>query len=116
MEDTPMNTLAKTLSHSLMAAGLSAALVAPAFAGNPFADAPRNTAEVHFADLDLGTEAGQRMLDARIEGAIRKVCRAADIKTGTRIMDQSARDCKERARADAKNQVAALKADAQRGG
>ncbi len=112
-----MKTLAKTLSHSLVAAGLSAALVAPAFAGNPFEETPRRTAEVHFADLDLGSEAGQRALDTRIEGAIRKVCRMTDLKTGTRIMDQSAQACKARARAEAKGQVAALmRSDVQRGG
>ena len=112
-----MKTLAKMFTHSLAAAGLSAALVAPAFAGNPFAEAPRNTAEVHFADLDLGTEAGQRMLDTRIEAAIRKVCRSVDLKTGTRIMDQSAQECKARARAEAKSQVAAIvRSDVQRGG
>jgi UrcA family protein len=117
MEDTLMKTLAKMLGHSLVAAGLSAALVAPAFAGSPFAESPRNTAEVRYADLDLGTAAGQRMLDARIEGAIRKVCRSVNINTGTRIVDQTTQECKTRARADAKQQVAALmSSDAQRGG
>lgn len=113
-----MNTLAKMLTHSLAAAGLSAALVAPAFAGNPFEDnTPRRTAEIRLADLDLGTEAGQRTLDTRIENAIRRVCRTTDLKTGTRIMDQSAQECKTRARAEAKQQVAALmRSDAQRGG
>ena len=112
-----MNTLAKMFTHSLAAAGLSAALVAPAFAGNPFEDnAPRRTAEVRIADLDLGTAAGQRTLDARVESAIRQVCRSVSAKTGTRIMDQSAQDCKTHARAEAKSQVAALKTDTQRGG
>jgi UrcA family protein len=117
MEDTPMKTLAKMVSHSLVAAGLSAALVAPAFAGNPFEDnAPRRTAQVRVADLDLGTAAGQRTLDTRIESAIRQVCRTTSIKTGTRIMDQSAQGCKTRARAEARSQVAALMNDTQRGG
>lgn len=112
-----MNTLAKMFTHTIAAAGLSAALIAPAFAGNPFEDnTPRRTAEIRVADLDLGTAAGQRTLDARVESAIRQVCRSVSVKTGTRIMDQSAQECKTRARADAKSQVAALKTDAQRGG
>jgi len=113
-----MKTLAKTFTQSLLAAGLSAALVTPAFAGNPFEDnAPRRTAQVRIADLDLGTEAGQRTLDARVESAIRQVCRSVSAKTGTRIMDQTAQECKARARAEAKSQVAALiNADVQRGG
>lgn len=107
----------KTLAKSLLTVGLSAALVTPAFAANPFEEAPRRTAEVQFADLDLGTAAGQRALDTRIETAIRQVCRNVSVKTGTRIMDQGMQECKARARAEAKQQVAALLAsDAQRGG
>lgn len=112
-----MNTLAKMFTHTLAAAGLSAALVAPAFAGNPFEDnaAPR-TAEVRVSDLDLATEAGQRKLDRRVEIAVRQVCRAVSNKTGTRIMDQSVQECKANARAEAKQKVAALMDRAQRGG
>lgn len=113
-----MKTLAKTISHSLVAAGLSAALVAPAFAASPFEDTtPRRTAQVRVADLDLGTVSGQRTLDSRIETAIRQVCRNTSVKTGTRIMNQGAQECKTRARAEAKSQVAALmSAESQRGG
>jgi UrcA family protein len=121
MEDTPMkfpkNPIAKTLSQSVLAAGLSAALVAPAFAAGPIDDnAPRPTKQIRIADLDLGTAAGQSQLDARIESAIRKVCRASSLKTGTRIMGQSVEECKTRARAEARSQVAALLNDTQRGG
>lgn len=112
-----MKTLAKVFTHSLAAAGLSAALVAPALAGNPFEDnAPRRTVEVSFADLDLSTEAGQRKLDSRIEGAIRQVCRTVSIQAGTRIVDQTTQECKANARAEAKQKVAALMERAQRGG
>jgi len=107
----------KTLAKSLLTVGLSAALVTPAFAANPFEEAPRRTAEVRVADLDLGTASGQRALDTRIESAVRQVCRTVSLKTGTRIMDQSTKECKARARAEAKQQVAALmSSDAQRGG
>jgi UrcA family protein len=117
MEDSPMKTLAKILSHSIVTAGLSVALVAPAFAAGPIDDnAPRPTRQIRVADLDLGTAAGQRRLDTRIESAIRKVCRASSLKTGTRIMGQSVEECKTRARAEARSQVAALLNDTQRGG
>jgi UrcA family protein len=121
MEDSPMkfhkNPIAKSLNHSILAAGLSAALVAPAFAADPIVDdATRPTRQIRVADLDLGTAAGQRKLDARIESAIRKVCRPTSRKTGTRIMGQSVEECKARARAEAKSQVAALRNETQRGG
>lgn len=112
-----MKTLAKTLTRSLVAAGLSAALVAPAFAAGQSADeAPRRVAKIEVADLDLATPAGQRTLDRRIEGAVREVCRNADIKTGTRLINRESLECHARARAEAKNQVAALVNEAQRGG
>jgi UrcA family protein len=117
MEEKIMKSLAKMVTHSIVAAGLSAALVAPALAGNPFEDnAPRPTRQIRIADLDLGSAAGQRQLDARIESAVRKVCRSVSVRTGTRIHDQSAQECKARARAEARSQVAALMNDTRRGG
>lgn len=112
-----MKTLAKTLTGTLVAAGLSTALVTPAFAANPFEDAaPRPTIQIRTADLDLATETGQRTLDKRVETAIRQVCRMVSLRTGTRILDQGAQECKARARAEAKSQVAALMDRNQRGG
>lgn len=112
-----MKTLAKSLVNLTVAAGLSAALVTPAFAANPFEDnAPRPTMQVRTADLDLATEAGQRKLDSRVEAAIRQVCRVVSPRTGTRILDQSVQECKARARAEAKSQVAALMDRTQRDG
>lgn len=107
----------KTLANLMIAAGLSAALVTPALADNPFEDAaPRPTFTVRTADLDLATEAGQRKLDNRVEAAIRQVCRQTSPRTGTRILDQNVQECKARARAEAKSQVAALLDRTQRGG
>lgn len=112
-----MKSLAKTFTQSVLAAGLSAALVAPAFAAGPSADdAPRRTAKIEVADLDLATPAGQRALDRRIESAVREVCRTVDIRTGTRLLDRESLTCHARARAEAKQQVAALINEAQRGG
>jgi UrcA family protein len=107
-----MKTLAKTLIHALAAAGLAGAAMSPAFAKT---DAPR-TAEVSYNDLDLATAAGQRTLDKRIEKAVREVCRSTGLRTGTRIMDDNAHDCLARARAEARQQVALLTSDTQRGG
>ncbi len=112
-----MKTLAKTLASTLVAAGLSAALVTPAFAANPFEEhAPRPTMQVRTADLDLATEAGQRTLDKRVETAVRQVCRVVSPRNGTRILDQGVQECKARARAEAQSQVAALMDRNQRGG
>lgn len=108
-----MKTLAKSLTLAFATAGLAATAAAPAFAAE--APAPR-TALVSFADLDLGTAAGQRTLDKRIERAARSVCRQVSIQTGTRIMDQDVMNCLARARTDAKQQVAARLTNEQRGG
>lgn len=112
-----MNPLAKTLVHTLAAAGLAGAAVTPAFAGTA-GNGPldRMIISVPVSDLDLGTAAGQRTLDKRIEKAVRSVCRKTNFQTGTRIMDQESRNCLAHARADAKQQVAALMTNEQRGG
>ena len=107
-----MKILAKTFTLGLAVAGLAGTAITPAFAEAP---APR-TAKISFSDLDLGTAAGQRTLDKRIQNAARLVCRTVSVQTGTRIMDQDAQKCLARARADAKQQVAALTTNAQRGG
>jgi len=108
-----MKTLAKSLTLAFATAGLAATAAAPAFAAPE--PGPR-TAQVSFADLDLGTAAGQRTLDKRIEKAARSVCRQVSVQTGTRIMDQDATNCLARARADAKQQIAARTSNEQRGG
>jgi UrcA family protein len=107
-----MKTLAKTFTLAAAAVGLAGTAITPAFAGE---DAPRTT-EINVADLDLGTAAGQRTLDKRIEKAVRQVCRTVSVQTGTRIMDRDAMECLARARADAKQQMAALVSNEQRGG
>jgi UrcA family protein len=101
----------KALALAAAAIGL-ASTAAPAFA----AEAERMTIDVKFTDINLGTVAGQKLLDQRIEKAVRTVCRVTDIKTGTRIMNRDARTCLAAARADARQQVALLTGDRQRGG
>ncbi|MBU7579932.1 MAG: UrcA family protein [Porphyrobacter sp.] len=107
-----MKTLAKTLALVAATAGLASTAITPALAG----EAEPRTAKVSFADLDLGTSAGQRTLDKRIEKAARQVCRMVSVQTGTKIMDRDAQTCLIRARADARQQVAALASTEQRGG
>jgi UrcA family protein len=107
-----MKNLAKTFTLAAAAVGLAGTAITPAFAGQ----AELRTAEINVADLDLGTAAGQRTLDKRVEKAVRQVCRTVSVQTGTRIMDRDAMDCLARARAEAKQQMAALISNEQRGG
>jgi UrcA family protein len=112
-----MKPLAKTLTHALAAAGLAGAAITPAMAA-PFVDGftERVIISVPTSDLDLDSDAGQRTLDRRIQSAVRQVCRSVSVKTGTRIVDQEALNCLAKARADAKQQVAALMNNERRGG
>ncbi len=107
-----MKSLAKPAIHVLSAIGLASAAVTPAFAQ----EFDRSTASVSYADVDLGTAKGQKILDRRIEKAVRQVCRMTNLDTGTRIMSNDALNCLAKARADAKRQVAALMTNEQRGG
>lgn len=107
-----MKTLAKTFTLAAAAISLAGTAITPALAGQPVL----RTAEIAFGDLDLGTAEGQRTLDRRIEKAVRQVCRTVSVQTGTKIMDRDAQDCLVRARAEAKQKVAARTSTEQRGG
>lgn len=107
-----MKPLAKTITHALAALGLAGAAITPAMAGN----AETMTIQVPTADIDLGTAKGQRTLDQRVEKAVRQVCRTTSLTTGSRTLSQEARACLAKARIDAKQQVAALVTEQQRGG
>ena len=100
----------KTLA--IAAAALGLACTAPALA----AEADKMAMEIEFNDLDLATPKGQKTLDKRIERAARTVCRVDEIRTGTRIISQDARACLVKARADARQKVAALIENQNRGG
>lgn len=112
-----MKTLAKTITHALVTAGLAAAAATPSLAaagsGEPVS---RMTMTISTADLDLATPEGQRKLDHRVEKAVRTVCRVTSQTTGTRILSQDALACLAKARSEARAQVAALKSEPQRGG
>ncbi|MDC8753686.1 UrcA family protein [Erythrobacter sp. sf7] len=101
----------KTFAIAAAVLGL-ACTTTPAFAG----EREKMSLEVELSDINLGTASGQKLLDQRIERAVRTVCRVTDVKTGTRIINRDARACLAKARADAREQVAALTGDKQRGG
>lgn len=74
------------------------------------------THNVSIAGLDLNSAEGQRMLEQRIDRAAREVCRVDHIVTGTRIPNYAARECAAKARASARQQVAAIIEKQRRGG
>lgn len=108
-----MKTLAKTAVHALVALGLGGAAVSPAFADTGY---DHRIVSVSYGDLDLGTAEGQKLLDKRVEKAVRNACRSTNLDTGTRVMSGDALNCLAKARADAKRKVAAIMANEQRGG
>lgn len=100
----------KTLTLAAAALGL-AVTATPALAGD---QAP--TGKVSLSGLDLATPAGQKMLDQRIDRVARKICQVDRSVVASRLKDRAARDCYKKARASAKQQVAAAIAERQRGG
>jgi UrcA family protein len=113
MENQVMKTLAKTALHSLVALGLAGTAAAPAFAQ----DFDRMIVSVPYGDLDLATPEGQKALDRRVEKAVRTVCRTGRFDGGgTRLMTQDAVNCLAKARLEAKQKVAAIIENEQRGG
>ncbi len=89
--------------QSLALALAASVLAVPAAA----ADEQRST-RVHYGDLDLSTEAGQRQLDIRLERAARGVCRVNEPVTGSHLRSPNARKCYEEARRDLDRQYAQL--------
>lgn len=107
-----MKTLAtRTLTIAAAAFGLAAA-GSPALADGL---AERPTMKVSLAGIDLDTPEGQEMLDRRIDRAARSVCELDRMRIGTRIKSRTARDCYDKARASAKQQVAAIVENRSRG-
>ncbi|MFM7403494.1 MAG: UrcA family protein [Erythrobacter sp.] len=108
-----MKTLAKTIAFSLAACGVAGAASAPAFAAPAM---ETMTVRVSTSDINLATPAGQRLLDQRVERAVRQVCRTTSLTTGSRVLSQEVHNCLAKARSAAKQQVAARIPNAQRGG
>lgn len=102
----------KTLTLTLAAASIGfAGIAAPAMANTP----EKKSASVSYAGLDLNTIEGQELLEQRVEIAARRVCGYNQAPTGTRMRNE-ARDCLAKARASARQQVAAIIEDQRRGG
>ena len=97
---------------TLAAAALGLAVTAtPALAGD---EAPKG--KVSLSGLDLSTAEGQKMLDQRIDRVARDICEVDKVQTGSRLKSRAVRDCYNKARKSAKQQVAAAIAERQRGG
>jgi UrcA family protein len=108
-----MKPLAITITHALAALGLAGAAMTPALAGEP----ERMTISVTTADIDLATVKGQKTLDQRLRRAVRNVCRPLSANTGSHLPSREALACLAQARADVKQQIAALTSrNEQRGG
>jgi UrcA family protein len=79
----------QSLALVLAAAGLAAPVAAK--------DEPP-TIGVHYGDLDLTSEAGQRQLDLRLERAAREVCGLNEKMTGSHLRSSHSRECYREAR------------------
>lgn len=102
----------KPLAIALATLGLAGAAITPAAA----TEMERMTVTVSYADLNLASPEGQRALDQRLEKAARTVCRVNALTTGSRILNQEVHECLAKARADSKQQLAAVTAKQQNRG
>lgn len=80
------------------------------------APAIANDFVVKHSDLDLAAAKDQKILERRIDAAAREYCSTDAIQTGTRIKSTSASKCYQDARNAARERMATLVAEAQRGG
>lgn len=95
---------------------LLAAIAIPIVALASAPTAAQETMEIEYEDLKLETAEGQQELDRRIDVAARKICRYGTSTTGTRVRSGEARACYERAKAEAKQQLAGLRDPGNLGG
>lgn len=99
------------LALTLAALGLAGSAVTPTLAN----ETEKMTIQVQYDDLDLATPEGQQRLDQRLEKAVRTVCRTQSHNGGSRILSLDAKACLAKARADVRQQVAAMNQGKQRG-
>lgn len=78
--------------------------------------ASAETAQIHYSDLNLATEAGQRAFDKRVERAARKVCGMNELRTGTRTATPAMHRCYTDAKKSARQQLAAVTDEQRLGG
>ena len=101
----------KNLAMTLAVLGLAGTAVSPVLAS----PTEPVTIDVPYGDLNLASPKGQAKLDRRLEKAVRKVCGADSHKGGSRIISSDTRACLAKARADVRQQVAAMTQGKQRG-
>lgn len=102
----------KSLAKIMAALALAGTAFSPAYA----APTEKMTIQVEYGDINLASPEGQKHLDRRLEKAVRTVCRTQGYNGASRIMSLEARACLAKARADVRQQVAALTTVRQRGG
>jgi UrcA family protein len=107
MEEEPMKSLAKIIA----ALALAGTAFSPAYA----APTEKMTIQVEYGDINLASVEGQKQLDRRLEKAVRTVCRTQSHNGGSRILNLDAKACLAKARADVRQQVAAITSVKQRG-
>ena len=88
-----MQSLALALATAVLAVPAAAADQAPSVA-------------VHYGDLNLTSEDGQRQLDLRLERAAREVCGVNEKATGSHLTSQHSRVCYREARRELDQQYA----------
>lgn len=101
------------LSKGLCAAAAIAVTVTGFSASASAQSRITRTAEVSYADLDLTSADGQRTLDGRIKGAVRKVCGSYDSKSLREAADHG--NCMQEAKMSAKRAKVSLIARAEAG-
>lgn len=88
---------------------LAAAAIGTVIAASPaIAGEPKQQMVIKYDDLNLSSEAGQKVLERRIEKAARDVCGLDRQQTGTRFKSRSAQKCYVEAKAKATKSFASL--------
>lgn len=91
----------------------AAAAAAVALAASP---AAAEDVAIRYTDLNLATDAGQRVLEQRIEVAARRICGVDEQATGSRLRSRDAQRCYREAKTKATRQFAALVEEHAKGG
>jgi UrcA family protein len=101
------------MKTTLTAAALGIAIIAtPAVAAPEAGDSMK----IEYNDLNLSTAEGQERLNQRIDRAARKLCRADEPRTGTRMPSSEAQTCLAKAKASAERQMATITGTGRLGG
>lgn len=101
----------------LLASATAFAATAALFVGSPALAKPAtDDFVVRYSDLNLASEAGQKALERRIDKAAKEYCGVDAAPTGTRISPAEQRSCYRELRRQARQQFAAVVAEARLGG